>query len=145
MSLNTKTHVSLGNGNQHVVNAPGAPGATAAQPEISPAVAGFRRRFFSDSRLGLLMSLDEVPEECQQMLESQPAWQYGRKCARVRFTENMAALIAPEDNQRAAHLQRLEDSCLSRMWRLINTFGKVQEGILQRRKFNYVRSKPECV
>jgi hypothetical protein len=57
----------------------------------------------------------------------------------------MAALMAPEELQQAAHLQRLEGSCLSRMWRLINAFGKVREGILQENEINYVRSKPECV
>jgi hypothetical protein len=58
------------------------------------------------------------------------AWQYGRKCERVRSAENLAALMAPDDHQ-SAHLQRLEDSSLHRMWRLINAFGKVRQGILQ--------------
>jgi hypothetical protein len=283
MSLNTETQVSPGNGKQHVVNAPGAPGAAAPKPEVSPAVARFRKRYFTDSRLGLLMSLGEVPEDYQQMMESlledlQPrpglestlveqigetfwrmqrvqnmrdglalkniqrkvqgeemlammqaskicdaaepfeliqkalsrrgqdltaaeveefeksrkddvspemqefitllksllepmeeperkaarrearkqinhlmepyvsaSWQYGRKCERVRSPENMAALMAPEENQQSAHLQRLEDSCLTRMWRLINAFGKVREGILREKEIKRVRSKPECV
>jgi len=57
---------------------------------------------------------------------------------------NLAALMALEDRQ-AAHLQGLEDSCLRRMWRLINAFGKVRQGILQNKNIKKVRSKPECV
>jgi hypothetical protein len=264
------------------VNAPGAPGATAPQPEVSPAVADFRRRFFTDSRYGLMGLLGEQPEEYQRAMESlledlQPrggletqlaeqigetfwrmqrvqnmrdglalksiqrkmqgeqmlaameaskvfdavepferlkealsrrgqgptaaeidkfvktrkgavsqemqefitllnslnepreeaerkaalrearkqlvplmdpyesaAWKYGRKSERVQSTENLAALMAPE-NQQAAHLQRLEDSCMRRMWRLINAFGKVRQGMLQKKDVKKVRSKPECV
>jgi hypothetical protein len=262
------------------VNAPGAAGATAPEAAVSPAVANFRKRFFTDSRMGLLMSLGEEPKEYQQMMESlmedlQPrpglethlveqmgdtfwrmqrvqnmrdglalkniqrkvqgeemltamqaskiydaaepferlqealsrrgegptateieefeksrkdevspeiqefitllkslnepmeeperkaarrearkqvarlmepyvsaSWQYGRKCERVRSTENMAALMALEADQQSAHLQRLEDSGLRRMWRLINAFGKVRQGILQKKMLEkYVRSR----
>jgi hypothetical protein len=62
----------------------------------------------------------------------------------VRSAENLAALMAPEDRQ-SVHLQRSEDSSLRRMCRLINAFGKIREGILQNKKINKVRSKPECV
>ena len=72
------------------------------------------------------------------------AWQYGRKCERVQSSENLAALMAPDDHQ-SAHLQRLEDSCLRRMWRLINAFGKVRQGILQKKDVKKIRTKPECV
>jgi hypothetical protein len=57
------------------------------------------------------------------------AWQYGRKAEKVRSTENLAALMAPDDHH-SAHLQ---SSCLRRMWRLINAFGKVRQGILQKK------------
>jgi len=56
----------------------------------------------------------------------------------------MAALMAPRDHQ-FAHLQSLEDSCLRRMWRLINAFGKVRQGKLENQKIKKVRSKPECI
>jgi hypothetical protein len=72
------------------------------------------------------------------------AWRYGRKCEAVRSSENLAALMAPEDKH-SAHLQRLEDSCLRRMWRLINAFGKVRQGILQKKDVKKIRSKPECI
>jgi DNA-binding transcriptional MerR regulator len=69
------------------------------------------------------------------------AFQYGSKSESVRSPENLAALMAPEDRQ-SAHLQRLEDSCLRRMWRLINAFGKVRQGILQKKMLEkYVRSR----
>jgi len=72
------------------------------------------------------------------------AFQYGNKSERVRSPENLAALMAPRDHQ-SAHLQALEDSCLRRMWRLINAFGKVRQGILENKKINNLRSKPECL
>jgi hypothetical protein len=72
------------------------------------------------------------------------AFQFGDKSERVRSPENLAALMAPQDHQ-SAHLQSLEDSCLHRMWRLINAFGKVRQGILQKKDVRKVRSKQECV
>jgi hypothetical protein len=54
----------------------------------------------------------------------------------------MAALRAPEESQQSPHLQRLDDSSLRRMWRLINAFGKVRQGILQKKMLEkYVRSR----
>jgi hypothetical protein len=70
MSLNTEPQLTPGNGNEQAGNAPGAPGATAPQPEVSPAVADFRRRFFTDSRYGLPLALGEEPKEYQQVMES---------------------------------------------------------------------------
>ena len=72
------------------------------------------------------------------------AWKSGRKCERVRSTANLAALMAPGDRQ-STYLQGLEDSYLRRMWRLINAFGKVRQGILENKKIKLLRSKPECV
>jgi hypothetical protein len=282
MSLNAEPQVSPENGNEPVVTAPGAPGATTPQGEVTPAVAEFRQRFLTESRLGFLMALGEEPKEYQQMMESlledlQPrpglethlaeqmgdtfwrmrrvqnmrdglalrsiqskvqgeemlatmqaskvidavepferlqealsrrgqgptaaeikefekshkddssqrmqefitllkslnepmeeperkaarrearkqlerlmdplmslAFQCGNKSERVRSPENLAALMAPENHQ-SAHLQSLEDSCLRRMWRLINAFGKVRQGILQNKNIKKVRSKPESV
>ena len=63
---------------------------------------------------------------------------------RVQSSENRAALMAVE-NQQAAHLQRLEDSYLRRMWRVINAFGKDRQGGLQKKMLIKIRSKPLCV
>jgi hypothetical protein len=61
--------------------------------------------------------------------------------ARIQSSENLAALIAPK-NQQSVHLQRVEDSYLRRMWRVINAFGKIREGILQKKMLiKYVRSR----
>ena len=69
------------------------------------------------------------------------AWRYTRKSERVHSSENLAALMAPDDKH-SAHLQRMEDSYLRRMWRLINAFGKVRQGILQKKMLKkYVRSR----
>ncbi len=48
----------------------------------------------------------------------------------VRSAENLVALMVPEDRQ-SVHLQRLEDSDLRQMWRHINAFGKVRQGMLE--------------
>jgi hypothetical protein len=72
------------------------------------------------------------------------AWQYTRKSERVHSSENLAALMAPEDKH-SAHLQRMEDSYLRRMWRIINAFGKVRQGALQKKDVKKTRSKPVCV
>jgi predicted HAD superfamily Cof-like phosphohydrolase len=282
MSLNTEPQVSPENGNEHVVNASSAAGATTPEAQVLPAVAEFRQKFLTESRLGFLMALGEEPKEYQQMMESlledlQPrqgleshlveqmgetfwrmrraqrvrdglalrsiqskvqgeemmatmqasrvidlvepferlqaalarrgqgptaaeiaefvkarkgdssrptqefitllkslnepmeeperkaarrearkqlerlkdplmtlGFQYGSRCERVRSPENLAALMAPQDHQ-SAHLQRMEDSYLRRMWRLINAFGKVRQGALQKKDVKKIRAKPVCV
>jgi len=70
MSFNTEPQLTPENGNEHVVNAPRAAGATAPEAEVHPAVAEFRQRFLTESRLGFLMALGEEPKEYQQMMES---------------------------------------------------------------------------
>jgi len=45
----------------------------------------------------------------------------------------------------SAQLQRLEDSCLRRMCRLINAFGKFRDGTRQKKMLIKMRSKPLCV
>ena len=70
MSFNTEPQMIPENGNEHVVNAPRAAGASAPETEIHPAVAEFRRRFLTESRMGFLMALGEEPKEYQQMMES---------------------------------------------------------------------------
>ncbi len=73
---------------------------------------------------------------CKAPSPETAAWQF-----RVRCAENLAALMAPEDRQ-SVHLQSLEDSCLRGMWRLINAFGEVRQGILQKKMLEkYVRSR----
>ena len=278
MSLNTEPHVIPENGNEHPVNAPSAPGATTAQPAVTPAVAGFRPGILNEARYELLLELGEEPQDYQRLMESlqadlQPrpglesqlveqmgdtfwrmrraqnmrdglalksiqrkvqsedmlatmqaskvfealepferleealsrrgggsiaaeidefvktrkgqsseamqkfivllkslqepmeeaerkaalrearkqlaelmepyetlAWQYARKSERVQSSENPAALMAPDDKQ-SAHLQRLEDSYLRRMWRLFNAFGKVRQGVLQKKDVRKTRPK----
>jgi len=72
------------------------------------------------------------------------AWKCSRQSEHARSSVNLAALMAPEDRT-SAHLQRLEDSYLRRMWRLANTLAKVRQGILQKKMLIKRRSKPECV
>jgi hypothetical protein len=72
------------------------------------------------------------------------AWRFSRRSEKVQSPENLAALMAPEDKQ-SAHLQRLEDSNLRRMWRLINAFGKVRQGIRQKKDVRKIRTKPVCI
>jgi len=62
---------------------------------------------------------------CQAPSLKMAAWQFVHKAERVRSAENLAALMAPEADQQSAHLQRVEDSRLRRMWRLIN---RLREG-----------------
>ena len=81
---------------------------------------------------------------CQAPSAEMAAWQFAHEAERARSAENLVALMAPEDRQ-SVNLQRSEDSCLRRMWRLINAFGKVRQGILENKKINNLRSKPECI
>jgi hypothetical protein len=71
-------------------------------------------------------------------------FQYAHRAERVQSAENLAALMAPED-EKSVHLQRLEDSNLRRLWRLINAFGKVRQGALEKKDVKKIRSKPECI
>jgi len=282
MSINTEPQVTPENGNEQAVNAPAAPGATTPESEVTPAVADFRKGFFTESRYGLLLALGEEPKEYQRMMEClledlqprpgleshlveqmgetfwrmrraqrmrdglalksiqkkvqgeemvatmqasqafeavepferlkealarrddgptaaeieefcksrkgdssektqefitllkslhQPmeepqrkaarrearkqlarlmephenvAWRFARKSEKVQSAENLAALMAPDD-QKSAHLQRMEDAYLRRMWRLINALGKVRQGVLQKKDVRKIRAKPECV
>jgi len=63
------------------------------------------------------------------------AWRYSRQTEKVQSAENLAALMAPED-QSAALLQTMEDSYLRRLWRLTNTLAKVRQGAFQNKKDN---------
>ncbi len=71
------------------------------------------------------------------------AWRFSRQSEKVQSPENLAALMAPQD-QSSVHLQRMEDASLRRLWRLINAFEKVRQGVLQKKE-NKSRAKPECV
>jgi hypothetical protein len=69
--------------------------------------------------------------QLDQMMEG-----YRRVCVRlsqqadnVRSSENMAALMAPQD-ENALLMQRMEDSNLRQLWRLTNTLIKVRNGAL---------------
>ncbi len=72
------------------------------------------------------------------------AWRLSRQLERVQSPENLAALMAPED-QTSVLLQRLEDSGLRKLLRLINTFGKVRQGLLEKKDVKKIRPKPLCV
>ena len=50
----------------------------------------------------------------------------------IQSAANRAALMAPED-PKSMYLQRLEDSNLHRLWRLINALGKVRQGALEKK------------
>lgn len=282
MSGDTELEMTQENPNEQEGNAPNAPQGAAPEAEPNPAVANFRRGFFTDSRYGLLMALGEEPREYQRMMESlledlQPrpgleshlaeqmgetfwrmrraqrmrdglalksihskvesekmvtsmqasnaleilepfvrlkealshrgpgptateidefaktrkgdisqemqefilllkslnapmedqerkaarqkarkqlgrlmdayeslAWQCSRRSEKVQSPENLAALMAPQD-QASVLLQRMEDSCLRRLWRLINAFGKVRQGILEKKDVKKIRAKPSSV
>ena len=51
-------------------NGSGAPEDAAADANVIPAVANFRKGFYTESRFGLLRALGEEPREYQQMMES---------------------------------------------------------------------------
>jgi len=68
------------------------------------------------------------------------AWQYSRKAEKVRSAENLAALMAPQD-ERSMHLQRMEDLYLRRLWRLLNAFEKLRQRGLYAEKRFWVRSR----
>jgi hypothetical protein len=91
-------------------------------------------------------ALREARKQLARLMEGYEtlAWQYSRKSERVQSSENLAALMAPEDKQ-SAHLQRMEDSYLRRMWRLINAFGKVRQGVLEKKDVRKTRAKPVSV
>jgi hypothetical protein len=72
------------------------------------------------------------------------AWRFSRQFEKVHSPENLAALMAP-GAEASMHLQRIEDSELRRMWRLINAFEKVRQGVLRKKEIKKTRSKPLCV
>jgi hypothetical protein len=117
------------NAKEHEVNAPNAPEGSTPEAEASPAVANFRQAFFTESRYGVLLALGEEPQEYQR---ENLAWRFSRQSEKVQSPENLAALMAPED-QSSVLLQRMEDSSLRRLWRLINAFGKVRQGYCKKR------------
>jgi hypothetical protein len=69
------------------------------------------------------------------------AWRFSRQLENAQSPENLAALMAPED-QSSVHLQRMEDSNLRRLWRLINAFGKIRQGVLEKKDVKKIRTKP---
>ena len=50
----------------------------------------------------------------------------------IQSAANRAALMAPED-PKSLHLERLENSNVRRLWRLINALGKVRQGGLEKK------------
>jgi hypothetical protein len=68
------------------------------------------------------------------------AWRFSRQSEKVQSPENLAALMAPQD-QTSVHLQRMEDFSLRRLWRLINAFEKVRQGGLLKKEKNYERTR----
>jgi hypothetical protein len=61
------------------------------------------------------------------------AWRYSRRAEKVGSPEDLAALMAPDD-QRAVLAQRMEDASLRRLWRLTNALAKVRTGALHNKK-----------
>jgi len=76
----------------------------------------------------------EARDQLRRLMEpyASLAWQTTRRCEKVHSPENLAALMAM-DNQKGVLLQRLEDSHLRRLLRLTNTFAKVRQGGLQKK------------
>ncbi|HMD83630.1 MAG TPA: hypothetical protein VKO18_02885 [Terriglobia bacterium] len=68
------------------------------------------------------------------------AWRFSRQSEKVQSPENLAALMAPAD-QTSVHLQKMEDFSLRRLWRLINAFEKVRQGVLQKKEKNHDRTR----
>ena len=60
------------------------------------------------------------------------AWRMCRQVENIHSSENVAALMAPKD-QNSLFMQRMEDSNLRRLWRLTNTLEKVRNGALARK------------
>ena len=91
-------------------------------------------------------ALREARKQLQSLMDPYMSlgFQYAHRAERVQSAENLAALMAPEDDK-SVHLQRLEDSNLRRLWRLINAFGKVRQGALEKKDVKNKRTKPECV
>jgi hypothetical protein len=279
MSLDNQPEIIQEKGNEQAVNAPNAPEASTPEAAVSPAVANFRKGFYTESRYGLLMALGEEPQEYQQVIESlledlrrraglethlavqigetfwrmrraqrmrdglalrsiqskvqgeemvtsmqaskvfellepfqrlkealarrgdgptaeeidafvqsrkgeisegmqefiqllnslkEPleeaerkatrqkvrklfarlldvyeglAWQYSPRAEKVRSSENLAALMAPDD-EKSGHLQSMEDLHLRWLWRLINAFERVRQGGLHWKKEKISQSKP---
>ena len=70
MSSDNQTDIMPENGNPQEATAPNAPEASPPQAEVSPAVAQFRKEFYTDAQFGLLLALGEEPKEYQRMMES---------------------------------------------------------------------------
>jgi hypothetical protein len=72
--------------------------------------------------------------QLHRMMESYRVlcWQLARQAEKVRSSENLAALMAPRD-QNALLMQRMEDSNLRQLWRLTNTLIKVRKGALTKK------------
>ncbi|MFZ0964386.1 MAG: hypothetical protein WAO35_26265 [Terriglobia bacterium] len=69
------------------------------------------------------------------------AWGFSQQLERVQSPENLAALMAPQD-QASVLLQRMEDSSLRRLWRLISALGKVRQGCSRKRMLkNHERTR----
>ena len=129
--------------NEQEVNAPGPSGATAPQPEVSPAMADFRRRFVTDSRYGLIGLLGEKPDEYRRAMESlledlQPrrgleahlAEQIGDTFWRMQRVQNMRDGLALKSIQsKLAGEEMLATMQASKVIDLVEPFERLQEAL----------------
>jgi hypothetical protein len=76
------------------------------------------------ARQGLRAALDEVIIHHYNVYELSM-----KECDKVRSPENIAALMAPRD-ENALLMQRVEDSNLRQLWRLTNMLVKLRNGAL---------------
>ena len=72
MSSDNQTDIMPENGNPQEASAPNAPEASPPQAEVHPAVANFRKGFYTDSRYGVLAALGEEPEEYKEVKDGGP-------------------------------------------------------------------------
>jgi len=88
---------------------------------ILPGTGGQEREA---ARQKLDAALDEVMFPYRRALDA-----VMEECEKVRSPENIAALMAPRD-ENALLMQRMEDSNLRQLWRLTNMLAKVRNGAL---------------
>jgi hypothetical protein len=101
-----------------------APGPTNDNGDsgTNPSTAAGQEREAASQRLDA--ALDEVMLPYRRTLDS-----LMEECETVRSPENIAALMAPRD-ENSLLMQRYEDSNLRQLWRLTNILAKVQNGAL---------------
>ncbi len=62
------------------------------------------------------------------------AWQHAHRVERLESPEGLAAMMTFDRDPKSEQLNRMEDSLLRRLWRLINALEKVRAGALKKRR-----------